>query len=68
MCKNGVSWVFRLEKNFAWDSGRAFDEGHFFFDVDGKLRLIIEKSGRITITRGYAWNGCTPKFCLFDIA
>lgn len=31
------------------------------------MRLVIERDGRITITRGYAWDGCTPKFCLFDI-
>jgi hypothetical protein len=38
-----------------------------FRDKKGKVRLIIEKSGMITVTRGFSWNGCSPKFCVFDI-
>lgn len=33
----------------------------------GAARLVVERDGRITVTRGYAWDGCTPKFCIFDI-
>jgi hypothetical protein len=31
------------------------------------VRLVIEKGGRMTVMRGYAWNGCSPKGCLCDI-
>jgi hypothetical protein len=31
------------------------------------VRLIIDTGGDITVTRGYAWNGCSPKLCCFDI-
>ena len=30
------------------------------------VRLIVEAEGRITVTEGYAWNGCSPKVCVFD--
>ena len=31
------------------------------------MRLVVEKGGRIVVMRGYAWNGCSPKFCFFDL-
>jgi hypothetical protein len=38
-----------------------------FRDSTGKVWMLIETTGTITIMNGYAWNGCSPKFCLFDI-
>ena len=66
-CRNSVPWLYVLEQNFVWDSGLAIAEDFAFKDKDGTVRLILEKGGRITVTRGYAWNGCSPKICLFDI-
>jgi hypothetical protein len=66
MCRNGVSWLYRAEKSFIWDSGLEVDEDRVFLDAAGKVRLIIETTGRITVTRGYSWNGCSPKVCVFD--
>jgi len=67
LCRNGVRWVFRLERSYSWESHHAVPEDMLFFDRAGKLRLIVERTGRITVTRGYAWNGCSPKFCILDI-
>ncbi len=67
MCKNKVDWVYRLERNVTWDSKRPIPEDLAFFDKSGSVRLILETSGTITITNGYAWNGCSPKFCLWDL-
>ena len=67
MCKNSVRWLYRLERNFAWDSKHPIPEDLIFRDKTGVVRLVIEQGGRITVTRGYAWNGCSPKFCVFDI-
>jgi hypothetical protein len=66
-CHNSVKWVYELEKNYAWDSGLPIREDQAFKDKKGVVRLILETGGRITVTQGYAWDGCTPKFCLFDI-
>ena len=67
MCKDGVRWVYKLERNFAWESKLRVPEDLAFRDKDGIVRLIIEKDGRITVTRGYAWNGCSPKVCVWDL-
>lgn len=67
MCKNSVRWLYRLERSFTWDSKHPIPEDLVFRDKTGVVRLIIEEGGRITVTRGYAWNGCSPKICVFDL-
>lgn len=67
LCKNGVRWLYRAEASFSWESGIAVPADQVFFDSGGKVRLIIETTGRITVTRGYAWNGCSPKICVLDL-
>lgn len=67
MCKNSVRWLYKLEQNFTWDSKNSIPEDLVFRDKMGKVRLIIEESGRFTIMEGYAWDGCSPKFCVWDI-
>jgi len=66
-CKNSVRWLYRLEQNFTWESNHPLPEDFVFWDKSGAVRLIIEMGGRITVTRRYAWNGCSPKFCFFDL-
>ncbi len=66
-CRTGVRWLYRLDANHVWDSDHAIPEHLVFLDAKGKVRLIIEENGRITVTRGYTWNGCSPKFCVFDL-
>jgi hypothetical protein len=66
-CKSTVRWLYRLDRSFAWDSGLPIVEDHVYRDKKGKVRLILEQGGRMIVTRGYAWNGCSPKVCLFDI-
>lgn len=66
MCKNSVRWVYRLGRNFTWQSNHEVPEDYVFRDKSGAVRLIIEQSGAITVTRGYAWNGCSPKICVWD--
>ncbi len=67
MCRNSVKWLYRADDNFRWDSGLEIDEDMVFRDERGAIRLILERGGRITVTRGYAWNGCSPKFCFLDL-
>ncbi len=67
MCRNAVRWVYRLERNFSWESALPFDRDRAYRDRRGTVRLVLERGGRITVMRGYAWNGCSPKVCLFDI-
>ena len=66
-CTNCVRWVYKLEKNFTWAFNHPVPEELVFKDKTGVVRLIIEPSGVITVTRGYAWNGCSPKVCIADL-
>jgi hypothetical protein len=66
-CVDEVKWLFRLDKDFSYDSGLQIPQKYIFRDKDGVIRLIIKKDGTLTVTKGYAWNGCSPKWCLFDL-
>ncbi len=66
-CENSVRWLYVLDQHFTWESGLEIKEDVAFKDKTGVVRLVLAKGGRFTVMRGYAWNGCSPKFCLFDI-
>lgn len=66
-CTKSVAWLYRADKNFSWDSGIPVAADQVFLDATGKVRLVIETGGRMTVTRGYSWNGCSPKFCFLDL-
>ena len=66
-CSQSVRWLYRLESSYSWDSGHSIPEDMAFRDRRGRVRLLVEQSGRITVIRGYSWNGCSPKLCLFDV-
>lgn len=66
-CTNTVKWLYKLERSYTWPSGKSVPRELEFRDAKGKVRLRIAASGEITVTEGYAWDGCTPKFCVFDV-
>lgn len=70
----GIQWIFRvyniytLEEDYIWESGHKIPQDLVFRDLKkNKVRMIIEKSGRITIKKNYSWDGCTPKFSILDL-
>jgi hypothetical protein len=67
MCKNSERWVFTLPEDFTWHSGHPVPEDLAFEDKTGVVRLILRRPDEITVTRGYAWDGCTPKICVLDV-
>ncbi len=67
MCNNAEKWIYRLDQDYIWDSGLPFHENLVFADKTGVPRLELRQGGRIRVLAGYAWDGCTPKICLFDI-
>lgn len=71
---SGIQWIFRvyniytLEQDYSWESGHKIPQDLVFRDLKkNKVRMIIEKSGRITIKKNYSWDGCTPKFSILDL-
>ena len=67
MCKFKVKWLYVIDEDYSWQSGLAISENAEFYDKSGIKRLEIKQSGEITVFKDYAWNGCTPKFCLLDV-
>lgn len=66
-CNNTVKWLYRNEKNYSWQSDLKVNKDYAFRDKTGKIRLTIETDGKLTVLRGYTWNGCSPKFCFLDL-
>jgi catechol 2,3-dioxygenase-like lactoylglutathione lyase family enzyme len=60
-------WLYRIDANYTWTSPFRQESDFAFFDAKGRLRLLIERNGAITVMRGYTWNGCSPKFFVLDL-
>lgn len=63
-CNNTVKWLCRNEKHFPWRADLKVNKDYVFRDKKGKIRLIIETDGQLTVMRGYTWNGCSSKICI----
>ena len=48
MCKNSVRWLYRLERDFDWESGHPVPDDLVFRDKTGVVGLIVEAEARIT--------------------
>ena len=59
-------WLYRIDA-YTWTAPFRQESDYAFFDAKGRLRLLIERNGAITVTRGYTWNGCSPKFFVLDL-
>ena len=60
-------WVYVLSADFSWRSGLRFDLEREFRSADGVARLVVSPGGRLTVKKGYAWDGCSPKFQICDL-
>ena len=67
MCRHTVRWVFTLPDDFVWHDGPEVKTDASFQDKTGVVRLILRPPRTVIVTSGYAWDGCTPKFCLLDL-
>ena len=62
-----AKWLYRLDANYSWTSPFKQDADYAFRDSTGRVRLILERNGAITVTHGYTWNGCSPKLRVLDL-
>jgi hypothetical protein len=71
MSRFAVRWIFLLDSDYRYNVGRHLPahwrEGSAFLDRKGHRRLEIHSNGDVVVLAGYAWDGCTPKFCIADI-
>lgn len=66
-----VEWIFELQGDYEVNLkdfvAVNVSEHHVFEDSKGIVRLELFPGGRAVVKSGYAWDGCTPKFSVFDI-
>lgn len=71
MSEFAVKWIYVLDKDFSYNIApylpQEFSAGCAFEDRTGKRRLEIHPDGTMKVLADYAWDGCTPKFALWDI-
>lgn len=59
-------WLFVLDEDLVWQSPIKPRDAAEFIDELGQVWLRIDDEGAITISKGYAWNGCSPTIKLLD--
>ena len=66
-----VKWIYELDADYRIDLGKYLaehgDQTLSFQDSSGVERLVLYPTGTAIIRARYAWDGCTPKFALFDM-
>jgi len=65
-CKHGVKCLYRLDRNFSWQSKLDIKQDYAFKDKDGTVRLILEQGGKITVTSSYAWRNLAKSYSVLD--
>lgn len=56
-------WIFKIKKDYRFSSihrGKSFDSRWLRLEPDGTVTVKANK-------RGYAWDGCTPKFSILGL-
>jgi hypothetical protein len=71
MSQFAVKWIYVLDQDFSYNVlpylPKDFATGYAFEDSSGTRRFEIHPDGTAKVLAGYAWDGCTPKFALWDI-
>ena len=72
MAHFSVRWIYELDADYEFNVRKylasEITQAMSFRDRTGSERLVIYPDGRALIRAHYAWDGCTPKFAVFDIA
>lgn len=71
MTVQSVKWIYVLDQDFEWDVSKHLNapvpDGCAFEDRNGRRWLEINPMGMAKVLADYAWDGCTPKFVIWDI-
>lgn len=71
MSQFAIRWIFVLDEDYVYNLRHHlppdWDDGFAFVDDNGHRRLEIHPNGDARVLASYAWDGCTPKFSVFDI-
>jgi len=71
MSEFAVRWIFVLDADYVYNLRRhlpaEWNQGWAFADRSGQRRLEILPNGDARVFARYAWDGCTPKFSVWDL-
>ncbi len=66
-----IRWIYILDHDYSYDISDFLPSGwaknYVFFDKHNNKWLEIKSNGMAIVFKGYAWDGCTPKWSVFDI-
>ncbi len=66
-----LNWIFVLDQDYTLNVKSHLTEnipdGCAFEDHKGERRLEIHPDGTAKVLSQYAWDGCTPKFAIWDV-
>ncbi|MEB4591397.1 hypothetical protein VSS37_10440 [Candidatus Thiothrix sp. Deng01] len=64
-------WKWRLARDYRYETGLAVDcpagAASLQFGDGKQTWLTIDADGAVTVSAGYAWDGCSPKFKVFNV-
>lgn len=63
MFKKYYKWT--LKEDYVLDLNTKFNGKYHFLDF--KSKFVIVKDNILTIKSGYSWDGCSPKFKIFNV-
>ena len=55
-------WLYILKEDYEWDASE-----HLGKTIKFNCRWLRVNEGMITVKKGYAWDGCSPKFVIADL-
>ena len=71
MSELAIRWIYVLDEEYVYNLRHhlptEWHDGCAFVDRDGHRRLEIHPNGDAHVLANYAWDGCTPKFTVFDL-
>lgn len=66
-----IQWIYILEEDYSYNIKhhlpKNWNSGYAFLDKTGVKRFEIHPDGTAKVLKGYAWDGCTPKWAIADI-
>ena len=60
-----MNYLYTLERDEHFKTHFSFKVPQIFEDDSGKVWMMIDTTGEITIASGYSWNGCDIKVEMF---
>ena len=71
MSRSAAAWIFELEADYTYNIRAhlpaGWHTGCAFLEKGGRRLLELQPNGDARVPAGYCWDGCTPKFVIFDI-